>query len=328
MSSVDYIKIDEQFTQQANDRVIYQFQDSPIFKKLVSVSAERYNGLQRPCVELIDERLLETAVGVHLDELGALLKVYRRGDQGDEEYRSAIRLYAASLTNSGTRDEIVSILKQQAADEDVHIYLGTRRYISLNVFRQCGADITDGQNIANLFTVGADLRIASRGGGYNLGFQGSKFIESVRGFGDKGFIVVENCLNHDFSTTDNWNLVGSEVEISGGTLNFTSTTADNTATPVGIADGEYTCVIDVTSLTAGILKFVNGEGYETELSAGINIVCGNRSGVDFYLKAETGTTASITSFNVQTYEVPDVVSIEQGRLSKLIFQSGYYGDND
>ena len=57
-------------------------------------------------------------------------------------------------------------------------------------------------------------------------------------------------------------------------------------------------------------------------------MCGNRSGVDFYLKAETGTTASITSFNVQTYEVTDVVSIEQGRLSKLIFQSGYYGDND
>lgn len=185
--SVDYIKDNPDFTQEALDRVLSQFKNKENYNKLITLLSDRYAELFSKAVEIPEAFLLKNAVGSQLDEIGKQLKISRKGYDDDEIYRRKILLYIGSFRQGATRDEITTLLQSLATDGDARIYKAPGNFIEASLYAGYLTDSYSGGEIAALFPVNTELVLSNRETERVFGFAGAW--KPTFGFGDASGIT-------------------------------------------------------------------------------------------------------------------------------------------
>jgi len=90
-------------------RLVSQFRDQPDLASFQSAFVNRIQEMEGALQELLAERSLDSAVGVQLDGLGALVGQAREG-RDDSDYRLVIRARIALNIGSGTPEDIYRVL--------------------------------------------------------------------------------------------------------------------------------------------------------------------------------------------------------------------------
>lgn len=324
MASVDYIQIDDTFTQKAIDNSLWQFKDSSIMNGIIDVLCNRYSYLQKPLYDISNDRLLDNAYGVLLDEIGISLKVLRNAGEIDNAYRNRIKIAILNASSSGTRDEVVHLLTRQSATNSVNISHTGDKFLSITAFQQCLGDTSNVTSIINSLPLNTFARMTSKGGGFVLGFKDSGR-NDVKGLRAQG-IPVENNNCYNFIDTSCYSVIGDTINTSlAGNLSFNSITSDTDVSISDIPDGEYTAIINVSSITNGGISIVHEDGNQP-LSVGVNVKPVSIIGGNLSIHAPSTTVAVITEVSVLTY----IQTSEQvgGRFSGLIYQTGGFNDSN
>jgi hypothetical protein len=95
-------------TTQALDRLCQQFKDRPNVIALVTALAGTVQAVETALWQLLTERTVAAAVGVHLDALGTIVG-QARGGLVDEDYRRFIRARIATNRSRGTIADVLRI---------------------------------------------------------------------------------------------------------------------------------------------------------------------------------------------------------------------------
>ena len=101
----NHIAIDENFVDDAKNRLLSQFKDSPNINAVVELEANRFKTLDDAYYDLAVGRLLENAEGVNLDNIGNSLGIPRNG-LSDFSYRQTILFKTISNRLTPDRDSL------------------------------------------------------------------------------------------------------------------------------------------------------------------------------------------------------------------------------
>lgn len=105
----------EQHLTIARGLLVQQFKDQPLIEALLDAIVRPAQPIEDALQELLVERSVDTAEGVQLDALGAIVGVDRAG-LTDEPYRSRIRARVAANKSSGLINELLIIALLVVAD--------------------------------------------------------------------------------------------------------------------------------------------------------------------------------------------------------------------
>ena len=111
--------------------MLHALQDKPVITNFVLSFAEQSQDLEDMFRQLLEERSLDTAVGVQLDIIGYLVDELRQG-RNDEEFLKSIKLRIAINSSSGTVTDIINVTRLLLDDNTVNVI----------VFRSAPAQIT------------------------------------------------------------------------------------------------------------------------------------------------------------------------------------------
>lgn len=101
-------KIDNHL-QQALDRVIEQYKDSPRLIFLLTQAVNQIQELENAFIDVLQKTWINTAEGAQLDELGLLLNV-TRGGFSDAVYRTRLNAAIVRYTSSGRPEQVLSAI--------------------------------------------------------------------------------------------------------------------------------------------------------------------------------------------------------------------------
>lgn len=91
--------------------MLYQFEEnSPLLNNFNLAFLAESNTLEELFQQLMDERSLETATGVQLDQVGWLVGEDRK-NRSDSAYRLGIKVRIAVNTSSGTVNDIIQVIQ-------------------------------------------------------------------------------------------------------------------------------------------------------------------------------------------------------------------------
>jgi len=146
---VDHIqyRIDENSVYNSTLELLpYQFSGSENFIKLMYVISEMKQRLHDVIVDVAKFRLIETAYGQQLDNIGEELGVPRAGST-DEEYRILLRIRAYKRKSQGTRPDVIDLISRFTGTSltGTSAYIGPNKTVDLYVTTPCFdvADIVD-----------------------------------------------------------------------------------------------------------------------------------------------------------------------------------------
>jgi len=95
--------------QQAYDRLLEQFKDKPNVMALLKGWMKGVQTTEDSLFDLLNNRSIQTAIGVQLDNIGKLVGAKRKG-RSDESYREFIQLQILINNSEGTPSDILEIL--------------------------------------------------------------------------------------------------------------------------------------------------------------------------------------------------------------------------
>jgi hypothetical protein len=130
-------------TARAIATMIEQFKPAINFKKLISVFTDNFQGIENEIENLIENRLITTAIGRQLDLLGEILNEPRL-TRADDEYRSALYFKIFINISSGEPEVLITVLKTITGADHVRLI----EYYPATVFMS-----TDGTIIPEDLTV-------------------------------------------------------------------------------------------------------------------------------------------------------------------------------
>jgi hypothetical protein len=105
---------------QAEARLLEQFKGKPRVQAIIDSVAAGHQRVEDALYAVIQGRMLDTAIGQTLDNIGSLMGLPRGGIIDDEEYRAAIRGVIAEYFSNSTPDVIMAIL--QSLFEPISIF--------------------------------------------------------------------------------------------------------------------------------------------------------------------------------------------------------------
>lgn len=91
--------------------LLWQFRDSPKLVELVQIFAAEIQSLEDLYNDLIDDRYLDAAIGVQLDQYGKIVGWARQGFD-DDDYRRLLKIGIAANQTDAQIDEITYIIQQ------------------------------------------------------------------------------------------------------------------------------------------------------------------------------------------------------------------------
>lgn len=184
---INFIVDDPLFRQRSKDLLLDQFKLSTNINLLLDLQIAAEEDFQNLIVEWAERRLLSTASGSWLDEIGAQLGVVRLSNN-DDTYKASILAATKSSVSAGTRDDIVSILQDITSDSEVDLYIGGKT-VEINIFSGCYDNVQSVESIRRFFPVLTFLRVLLRES-TPFGFEGddesfglSSVFETVRSGG-------------------------------------------------------------------------------------------------------------------------------------------------
>ena len=133
--------------------------------KIMLTLTNRWNDLQLLCIDLINGTMLDKAFGPQLDGIAKRLNI-QRGNATDEQLLGLKKLHAVKQTNTGTRDEIVNILRLLSGTDYVKIVKRPNNYVEVTFSYECLDPITSKQEIQDLFPINTNLVVADKVTGF------------------------------------------------------------------------------------------------------------------------------------------------------------------
>jgi len=94
----------------ARSNFIDAFKGKPNIQALLDAYIQQVQEIENALFQLLENRTLETAVGVQLDNLGRLIG-QARGELSDADYRILLRARILANKSNGTIDDIVEMLQ-------------------------------------------------------------------------------------------------------------------------------------------------------------------------------------------------------------------------
>lgn len=161
LPDVNHIKVIEDLEDQMYDLLKQQFKDKDNLQKLHSVIASMKARLQEETVKVAELRLIDTASGVVLDDIGKFVGV-SRGSSTDEDYRTALKIRINRKRTHGTRSEIIDIISRAAGipETAVDVYTGANRTVDIAFFAGC-VEQTGASEIAAMLPLSTNHRLLS-----------------------------------------------------------------------------------------------------------------------------------------------------------------------
>lgn len=101
----------ENYVQQAQELLLYQFRNSPNILKYIEIFHDQIQELELEYFSMLDALGIETAVDYGLDIIGKEVGEPRDG-RSDEDYRSAILTRVFINNSSGTPEDVIAAAKQ------------------------------------------------------------------------------------------------------------------------------------------------------------------------------------------------------------------------
>lgn len=101
----------ENYVQQAQDLLLYQFRNSPNILKYVEIFQNQIQELELEYFSLLEALGIESATDYALDVIGKEIGELRDG-RNDEDYRSAILTKVFINNSSGTPEDVIAAAKQ------------------------------------------------------------------------------------------------------------------------------------------------------------------------------------------------------------------------
>lgn len=198
MQSVDHIQFRPNIVGESFDLLLDQFKSSDNIVKLNTIIATMKQYIDNAVVNLGKLRVIDSATGVALDEIGAQVGVSRDGAT-DEEYRIVIRIRSFRSRTTGTRPEIIDLISRFTGTPitSMGTHVGYDKSFDISFFTGC-LNIEDSlSEMVKIFPILSSYRLVERRGS-PLGFI-SVFNES-KTYGYKGFSSIFN-PNLDFGGT-------------------------------------------------------------------------------------------------------------------------------
>ena len=122
--------------------MLYQFEEnSPLLNNFNLAFLAESNSLEDLFQQLMDERSLETATNVQLDQIGWLVGE-DRNNRSDTEYRLAIKVRIAVNTSSGTVNDIIQVI-QLLYGESVDVIITRTASATISLFLGIDQPTTD-----------------------------------------------------------------------------------------------------------------------------------------------------------------------------------------
>ena len=156
LPSANHIAYDPNFVISAIEEYPDYLQSKEYFIKLATWYAKRWESIDIEIVKLAYLRLLDNAIGVNLDNIGALLGVDRY-DQDDDSYRALIKFRSARQTSNATRPDVVSLLTKLFYGDTPIIYKGVQGFIEVTVPKACFDYSTLSSEMESLFPITTNL---------------------------------------------------------------------------------------------------------------------------------------------------------------------------
>jgi len=163
--SVDHVTVWADIISDVKDLLIEEFKSSENIVKLVYLISYQKSLVDQAIIYLAKYRLISTATGAYLDEIGKELGIDRQ-DSTDDEYRAILQIRAYRVTANGTRGDIISVLsKFSGQDEDqVNTYVGKRKSFDVAFYSSCLNTTVATDELTKLFPVVSSYRLLSKGG--------------------------------------------------------------------------------------------------------------------------------------------------------------------
>lgn len=149
----------------------YQFQGSENIIKLIYVIAEMTQRLDDVVVDFAKLRLINSAFGFQLDNIGKELGVDRLGAT-DDDYRVILKIRAFRRTSQGTRPQIVDLLSRFTGtlETDVDVYVGSNKTTDVYFNEGCSNIQTISSEILKILPILTNYRLVSKVGEHPFGF--------------------------------------------------------------------------------------------------------------------------------------------------------------
>lgn len=177
----EYIEKSDKFASDGVALLPMQFYNKDNITNLTNIACSRLQDMHNRIVDLATKRLLDSANGEQLDEIGRQMNIYRLQEQTDEQFRSMIYMFIYAQVSECTRDEIVALLRLFTGGQAVWLYRGFGSVVDVIIYSWCIGTQDFADVLASLFPINTDLRICSHGRGHYFGFEdGGEF---VKGFG-------------------------------------------------------------------------------------------------------------------------------------------------
>lgn len=149
----------------------YQFQSSENIIKLIYVIAEMTQRLDDVVVDFAKLRLINSAFGFQLDNIGKELGVDCLGAT-DDDYRVILKIRAFRRTSQGTRPQIVDILSRFTGtlETDVDVYVGSGKTTDIYFNEGCSNIQFMSSEILKILPILTNYRLVSKVGEHPFGF--------------------------------------------------------------------------------------------------------------------------------------------------------------
>lgn len=149
----------------------YQFQGSENIIKLIYVISEMTQRLDDVVVDFAKLRLINSAFGFQLDNIGKELGVDRLGAT-DDDYRVILKIRAFRRTSQGTRPQIVDLLSRFTGtlETDVDVYVGLGKTTDIYFNEGCSNIQSMSSEILKILPILTNYRLVSKVGEHPFGF--------------------------------------------------------------------------------------------------------------------------------------------------------------
>lgn len=200
-TSVDHLTYWTNINSDIKALLIEDFQSSEAMVKLTYILSSHKEILDQAIIYLAKARLISTATGVYLDQIGEKLGVDRMSST-DSEYRAILQLRAYRVASSGTRPDIISLFSKFSglSETDVNTYVGKNKTFDVAFYEECLNSNTAIDEIVKIFPVVSNYRLVSKPGKV-MQFTSVYSDNQTSSDGTNGFGSVYETSTSDFGAT-------------------------------------------------------------------------------------------------------------------------------
>lgn len=163
--SVDHLTYWTNINSDVKNLLIENFKSSENIVKLTYIISSHKEILDTAIIYLAKARLISTASGAYLDEIGEKLGVDRL-NSSDEQYRAILQLRAYRVASEGTRPDIISLFSRFSglSETDVDTYVGRSKSFDVAFYEECLNTTTALDEIVKIFPVLSSYRLIAKAG--------------------------------------------------------------------------------------------------------------------------------------------------------------------